>query len=61
MEKITIEQAEALALILGVDDNLAVMRSFNASVSIFSGETDEKLSGWEQSVKNQGLVPPTNK
>lgn len=58
MEKITLEQAEALALIFGVDDSIAVMRAFNAAVGIFSGETDEKLSGWEQSVKNNGLVPP---
>jgi hypothetical protein len=45
-------------MILGVDDSIAVMRAFNAAVSIFNGETDEKLSGWEQDIKNNGHVKP---
>ena len=59
MKTITLEQATSLALILGVDDNVAVMRAFNAAVSISNGETDEKLTGWQQDTMNNGIVKPT--
>ena len=61
MEKITIEQARSLATILEVYDPVAVMEGFNAAVGIANGETDEKLTGWEQDIKNNGLVPPISK